>query len=462
MVRTRGYGIASALMLASTISLVLPQVAIAQDSEATLLLKARSAELQRDIVKVTDGVYTAVGYSPSNISMIVGKTGLIIIDTGMSRSQAEEALAEFRKISALPVAAVIFTHGHGDHTGGAAAFTQGGNPQIWARSNFGSEGAAFSSAGLTIQNARGARQGGFRLPPEQRINNGVALPFYPSKEDGAFTENQSVAPTHIFSEPRKSVRIAGINLELVAAPGETDDELYVWLPERKVVFAGDNFYASWPNLYAIRGTPYRDVRAWAASTDKMLKEGPEYIVPGHTRPIIGKAAATSALTDYRDAMNFVFDKTVEGINQGLTPDELVDYVILPDRLASRPYLREYYGNVEWAVRAIFDGYLGWFDGNPTNLFPLAPKAEAERMAKLAGGQDALLGSARNAFKAGDSQWAAQLSDFLIALDPESAEPKRIKADALTDIADHLLTATGRNYLLTSAAELRKSASLKER
>ncbi|CAN0595475.1 unnamed protein product, partial [Laminaria digitata] len=181
----------------------------------------------------------------------------------------------------------------------------------------------------------------------------------------------------------KVLQIAGVNVELVAAPGETDDELYVWLPESKVVFAGDNFYQSWPNLYAIRGTPYRDIRAWAGSTGQMLNEGPEHVVPGHTRPILGNIAATQALTDYRDAINFVFNKTVEGINRGLTPDELVQYVQLSDELASRPYLQEYYGNVEWAVRANFTGYLGWFDGNPTNLFPLPLDEEAERMAKLA-------------------------------------------------------------------------------
>ncbi len=461
MLKRKGSKLGSALLLASTISMASPQLAIAKDSEATQELKEQSVELQRDIVKVADGVYTAVGISPANISMIVGETGLIIVDTGMSRSHAEEALAEFRKISSLPIVGVIFTHGHGDHTGGAAAFTADGSPQVWARANFGSEGEAFTSAGLTIQNARGAKQGGFRLPPEQRINNGVALPFYPAKEDGAFTENQSVAPTDTFSEPRKAINIAGVNIELVVAPGETDDGLYVWLPEQKVVFTGDNFYASWPNLYAIRGTPYRDIQAWAATTDLMLQEGPDHVVPGHTRPIIGKEAATGALTDYRDAIDFVFDKTVEGINKGLTPDELVAYVKLPDQLASRPYLREYYGNVEWAVRAIFSGYLGWFDGNPTNLFSLPPMAEAERMATLAGGKEALLANARDALVSGDAQWAAQLSDFLIALDPQAAEPKIIKADALTNIAENLLTATGRNYLLTSAAELRNSASTGE-
>jgi len=436
----------------------LASVALAEDTEATKMLRARGGELREDIVKVTDGVFTAVGYSPANISMIVGAGGVIIVDTGMAPAHAERVLAEFRDISDLPIEAIIYTHGHGDHTGGASVFVGDDRPEIWARSNFGAEGGAFESAGLTIQSLRGARQGGFRLPPERRINNGIAPAMYPARGGRAFVGGSGlVPPNKTFAEARKSIDVAGMSLELVAAPGETADQLYVWLPGKRVVFSGDNFYGSWPNLYAIRGTPYRDIRAWAEADHMMLQEDAEFLVPGHTRPIIGKAAVTQALADYRDAIRFLFEKTIEGMNRGLTPDELVDYVQLPPRLAEKDYLRPYYGNPAWAVRAIFQGYLGWFDGNPSNLFPLSPKEEAHRIARLVGGEAALLERAGQAMKDGDSQWAAQLSDHLLALDPSAREPKLIKADALTALAENLLTATGRNYYLTVAQELRKGA-----
>ncbi|MHC4085437.1 MAG: alkyl sulfatase dimerization domain-containing protein [Planctomycetota bacterium] len=441
------------LQTAVLICLVLTS-ANAQESFATRLLKARDAEFQKEVIKVTENVYTAVGYSVSPVSMIVGDDGVIIIDTGMDAISAEQVLGDFRKIADKPVKAIIFTHGHGDHTGGASVFAGNVKPQIWARSNFGSEGQAMKLAGLTIQNIRGARQVGFKLPPEKRINNGVAKAYWPKRGGSVFHASETVIPTHTFNKARKKLIISEVNIELVAVNGETSDALYVWLPEKRVLFAGDNFYKSWPNLYAIRGTMYRDVCEWSNSVDKMLREEADYLVPGHTRPILGKEKIREVLTNYRDAIRFVFDKTIEGMNKGLTPDELVDYVRLPAHSAEKDYLLEYYGNIQWAVRQIFNAYLGWFDGNPTNLFSLKPKEEAKRMAELAGGEKALLKRAQKALVSGDYQWAAQLTDHLIALNPKASEPKKIKAEALEALAEQLLTATGRNYYLTVAQELR--------
>jgi uncharacterized sulfatase len=144
------------------------------------------------------------------------------------------------------------------------------------------------------------------------------------------------------------------------------------------------------------------------------------------------------------------------MNKGLTPDELVEYVELPDRLAKKDYLQPFYGHVEWGVRSVFNGYFGWFDGNPTNLFRLSPIEEADRIARLAGGREKLEASAKTALDSNDPQWAAQLADYLIALDPKAVEPKRIKADALTMLAQQTVTATGRNYYLTVARELREA------
>ena len=435
----------------------LVSAASAQETEATRLLKLRSAEFDQAVIKVTEGVYTAVGYSVSTVSMVVGDNGLVIVDTGLDTLSAEKVLADFREITDKPVKAIILTHAHGDHTGGVSVFAGNNKPQIWARSNFGSEAHPLEQAGLTIQRVRGARQGGFKLPPEKRINNGVAKAYWPKRGGAVFGSDKATGPDHTFSERRKPLHIAGISLDLVAVDGETTDALYVWLPQQRVLFAGDNYYKSWPNLYAIRGTMYRNVRGWAKAVDSMLQEQPHYLVPGHTRPVIGKETVTMMLTDYRDAIRFVFNKTIEGMNKGMTPDELVDYVKLPQRFQGKDYLREYYGNIRWSVRQIFNAHLGWFNGNPSTLFPLNPREEARRMADLAGGTDVLLQKAQQALANGDAQWAAQLSDHLIALDPQAQAPKLVKADALEALAENVLSGIGRNYYLTVAQELRAAA-----
>ncbi len=437
-----------------------------QETEATRKLKARNEEFRPDIIKITDNVYTAVGYSVSNVSMVIGETGLIIVDTGQKLADAEKILAEFRKITDKPVKAIIYTHGHGDHTGGARVFAGEDAPEIWSRSGhyreqegFDLETRTLKEAGLTINGKRGVRQAGLTLPDEWHINNGVApAPSFSAEGVSNPAGNaELLEPTHTFEEDRVSLDIGGVQLDLVAATGETYDELYIWLPQERVVFAGDNFYKSFPNLYTIRGAPYRDVQGWYQSIDQMLQEGPRHAVPGHTRPIVGEQETKQALTDYRDAIQFVFDKTIEGMNQGMTPDELVTYVQLPDSLANKDYLTEYYGAVAWSVRSIFQGYLGWFDGNPINLDPLAPKEEAQRMATLVGGEDKLLATAQQALDEQDYQWAATLTDYLLALNPNAAEPKRVKADALIGIAENMLTATGRNYTLSYALELKEEA-----
>jgi len=261
----------SILLLASAVT------AVCDDTAATKLLKQRSKALIPTVTRVSESVYCASGYSPANISMIVGDDGIVIVDTGMFSAHAQDVLEEFRKITNLPVVAVILTHGHGDHTGGTAVFVEAGGknakPPVYARMPFNTEGAHFKSGGVKINGLRGSRQGGFRLPPEKRINNGIAAAFYPPKNRNVFV-GDFIAPDQTFDQGRKKINVAGIDLELVAAPGETSDQLYCWLPAEKVVFTGDNFYRSWPNLYAIRGTAYRDVRSWINSLDIMLAEGP--------------------------------------------------------------------------------------------------------------------------------------------------------------------------------------------
>ncbi len=433
------------------------------ESPETLQLIKHSEELRKDIIQVADNVYVAVGYDASNQTMIVGDDGVILIDVGMIPAITQEVYEEFRKISTKPIKAIILTHGHGDHTQGIAPFIKEHQPEIYAAENFGVEDIAPRKVGL--KNPRAHRQSGMTLPPEERINNGIAPVVYPGGKfkkgntagaAGIFAPFSKELISHFVSEPTQTITVAGVTLDLIRADGETADHLLVWYPEKKIIFPGDLYYKSFPNLYAIRGGIYRDVLRWVESLNLIINKNADIMVMGHTRPIVGAENVKHSLTQYRDAISFVFEKTIEGINKGLTPDELVSYVQLPDRLANDPQLAQYYGRVEWAVRNIFNGYLGWFDGNASTLSPLAPKVEAEKWVKLLGGVDALVDATQKALEEGEYQWAAELSDRLLALDPNNQQYRNLKADALYELGERTITATGRNYYKASAQELRQS------
>ena len=414
-------------------------------------LKAHSAEFRKEIVNPAPGVYVAVGYAASNAAMIVTDAGVVIVDTTESTTAAEHILAEFRKITDKPVHTIIVTHGHRDHLSGIRVFCDGGTPAIVARANLHNE-LVPPKAGVAptqILVKRAARQFGIPLEAHtERVNIGLGPAERPIKGMGeGFME-----PTETFSGDAHDLVIGGQRFELRAAPGESPDQLFIWMPERKILFAADNYYKSFPNLYAIRGTPYRDFSVWANTMERMLGLGAEVMCLGHSRPVVGADAIAESLAGYRDAIRFIVSKTVEGMNAGLTPDELVETVELPPELASKPFLIEYYGMVAFAVRAYFAGVAGWFDGNPTTLQPLPPMAQAQKFAALAGGEDKLFEQLKAATD--DPQWTMQLADLVIRLGTHARAAQQLKIDALVTLADQTVNAPVRNYYLTYAKEMR--------
>ena len=453
------------LLAAVAAALAVSSVA-AQQSEATRRLLERNEMFEPAIIEVAENVYTAIGYQVSANTMIVGDDGVVIVDPGQQVAGARQVRAEFERIADRPVRAIIYTHGHADHTNGAAAFYEPEvGIEVWARSNYWSEPDRVAAAGLT-GGARPSNTQGFDLRPEQKISVGIAIPperppAGSNQVDGVGPQAQPVriAPTHTFSEERVSMQIAGINLDLVAAPGETADQLYVWLPEQRVVFAGDNFYQSWPNVYPLRGTARRSVRDWISSIDSMVQENPLHVVGGHTTPMLGNAV--EVLTNYRDAMQWVLDRTIEGAKLYLTPDELVEYAALPPHLAELDYLADYYGSVWGTVRDIYAQDLGWFDGDPLNLHRESPMRQSERMAELVGGVDVLWMKAREAMTVDDPLGAAQLAQHVIRLRPDDPAPKLLMADALDIIGERTFNAPARNYTLSSANRYRAQATPSE-
>lgn len=417
-------------------------------------LKAHSNEFRQEVIRVTDGVYVAVGYGLANSILLEGADGVVIVDAMESREAGARVKAEFDKITKKPVKAIVYTHNHADHIFGAKALMGNNKPDVYAH-----ETTAYYIDRLVsvVRNAiyrRSMRQFGALLEPDGLVNCGIGPRL-------VIDENSSldiVRPTKTFKD-KLSIEVAGLKLELMHAPGETMDQIAVWIPSKKVLLPADDYYKSFPNLYAIRGTPYRDVMLWVKSLDKMRSLGAEYLVPSHSRPLKGADNIRETLTNYRDAIQYVHDRTLSGMNRGLTPDQLVEVVKLPPHLANLPYLQPYYGTVAWSVRAVFDGYLGWFSGNPSKLFPLPPKKKARRMAALAGGEDKLAAQAEKALKNKDYQWALELTDHLMALDPKNAAAIKLRTSALEQLGAAQINANARHYYLTRALELERGKNI---
>lgn len=416
-------------------------------------LKAHPQYFEKQIVQLADNVYQAFGFAASNVYMIIGDDGIIIVDTSETTAAAANILAEFRKITDLPVKTIILTHSHRDHVSGASVFADGGNPDILASTRFSDDSLFVASAHpqpVKAMQMRTKRQFGIGLSyPDEIVGIGVGPGDRPLTGMGA----GAMQPTRRIGDDGEDVTLCGIDLQLRLAPGETPDHIIVWYPDRKILISGDNFYRSFPNLYAIRGTAYRDFDTWADTMDLLMAFEPEILAPGHTKALFGAAVIKEALTDYRDAIRHIVDETRNGMDAGLTIDELAHSVTLPAALAEKPHLREYYGRVDFAVRAYFVGTLGWFDGNPTSLEPLSPKDEAERFIELSGGADAVWAAIEKAQDSGEWQWALQLVDRLINAGLDSEKTGLCKAQILRARAVDQINCPTRHYYIQCAKEL---------
>lgn len=424
---------------------------IPTSSEAERLIE-HSKEFEKQVLSYeTPGgaIHFAIGFGIANSIMVEGEDGNVIIDASDSIYEAEKIYSLFSKKNSNPIKAIIYTHNHGDHTFGTAFYLNNQNerPQIIAHEDTDYYVQRIMGILNPIITERSNRMFGTLLSDEDLINVGIGPSLSVSKSPAGY-----IKPDITFKD-NLNVNIAGIEFELFHAPGETNDQIFVWLPKHKTLMPGDNIYKTFPNLYTIRGTTHRDVAGWINSLDHMKTFDAEFLFPSHTKPIIGKENIKEVLETYRDAIQYIHDQTIRLMNEGLYPDEIADIIKLPEDIEKSPYLYEFYGTVRWSVKSIFNGYLGWFNGNPSELDPLSRKDRANRISKLSGGDEKLLEQLRNAVDSNDMQWALELSDHLIALDYFVDEVKQLRKEALIYEAVRSSNPNKRNYFLTSALEL---------
>ena len=401
------------------------------------------------------GVYQIFGYALSALTVVEGEDGLILIDPPEDVEKGRRQLVELRKISDKPIKAVLYSHWHTDHNAGVKAFitqeqADSGEVLVIAHRDFMTNIVANSISGdgpIIAVRADYSLGGLLEVGPLGRVNGGLGPDF--------IMETMSLVTPNTLVDDRLEITVAGVRMEIFWAPSEAVDEIITWFPDLGVLQSAEVIQGeSFPNLHSVRGSRYRDPQAWFTSIDKNLRPLPaDFMVPSHGRPLAGRAEVAQVLTDYRDAISYVYDQTLRWINKGLLPDDLVEKVVLPPALAASEWLGDFYGGVPHSVRQIYVGELGWFNADPTTLAPLNIRESSHRYVELLGGRDALLGLVRDAAAAGDHQWAAELASHVVRTEPEDTEARLLKADALRTLGYGTPNSNWRNFYLTAAREL---------
>lgn len=416
-------------------------------------LIAHSGKFEPQLWHVTDGVYCAVGYGLANASFVVAPEGLVIVDSGESIEEAGDHVAAIRKVSDAPARAVIYSHSH--YIDGTAVWQQetGGRPlEVWGhervpevRANVGAEiGPAYLR--------RLALQFGLFLPadgPDAMPNQGLG-PFFFNPNHDSRTPG-SLPLTHPVSGETRAT-IAGERFELIHAAADSEDSLILWLPDRGVVI-NNNVWPALFNVYPLRGELYRDPLLLVAAIDRIRELDPEHLVGVHGPPVSGREAVRQTLTDCRDAIQYLWDQTVRGINRGRGPEELAHEVSLPPHLERAPLNRQFYGAVPHHVRQIHNGLFGWYGTDPSELFPHPPAEEARRIVAGFGGRERMLEQARTALEDDDARWTARLGSWLLRVDDTDAAARELCAAALRSIAQQTTSSNVRSVCLSRAREL---------
>ena len=402
---------------------------------------------EKGIYQVVDNVYVAIGYGLANSILIVGDTGNIIIDTTEDPELGKQINLEFKKISNLPNKAIIYTHSHVDHWRGAPGFFEE-ETKVYAHSTF--QKGFFDQNNLLrpILTERGMKQFGHFLPENLKRGHGLGFTL-----NFDFEQPSVIYPTNFFDEQTSQLSVGGIDLEIQHTPGETDDQIIIYYPDKNVVISGDNYYMRFPNLYTIRGTSYRDTKSWYKSVDAMRSYKPEFLISCHGPYLSGQQVIEDRLIIYRDAIQYIHDYAIRGANLGKTPDELVEEFEYPSFFLDNYDLQEKYGKVSWSIRNVYNGYLGFFDGKAVNLEPLSAKKRAKHIFELIGTKEKLIAEINKANSSQNYQWAAELSDVGLLNFPNDDKIKNLYSLALENLSLVEKNPIARNYYLSEAYEL---------
>lgn len=412
------------------------------------------------LYKLADGLYQVRNFDNSNVSFIETPKGWIVIDPLTVTEVAKAAWDLLRKhVADKPILAVLYTHTHTDHFAGIAGMVSpadvaSGKVQIIAPQGFVEEVVSEWIIAGPAMGRRAFYQFGYFLPRGPKGHAGMGMGTAIASGEQVF-----IPPTKEIVRTGESVTIDGVELVFQMTPGaEAPTEFNIWIPHLKALCSAETATSTLHNVQTLRGAKVRDAKAWAGyltETLRMWGSKADVIFASHHWPRFGNDAIRTHLGHQRDAYKFIHDQTVRLMNKGKTPTEIAEVLAFPPALQKDWSVRGYYGTVSHNSKAVYDRYMGWYDGVPANLNPYPPEERAKRLVTALGGRKAVNKQAKAAFDKGDYRWAVELAHAGVFSDPSDAISRRILADSYEQLGYQSESAVWRNIYLSGAKELRQ-------
>lgn len=420
--------------------------------QAQLLLNA-------GLFQVTDRIYQVRGADLSNMTIIEGKDGIIVIDPLVSIETAKAALdLYYQNRPKKPISTVIYTHSHADHFGGvkgiiSQADVDSGKVKVFAPKGF-TEAALDENvmAGNAMARRASYMYGSLLNPgPTGQTSSGLGL----TTSSGA---TSLILPTDLIAKTGEERVIDGLKFQFIFAPNsEAPAEMMFYLPELKALEAAEDATHNMHNLYTLRGAKVRDAKAWAGYLNQaidMFGEQAEVVFAQHHWPKWGSERVVEFLEKQRDMYKYLHDQSLHLANQGYTMLEIGEMLKLPPSLSQEWYNRGYYGSTNHNAKSVYNFYLGWFDGNPSTLHQLPPREASIKYVEYMGGSQAVIDKAKQDYDKGNYRWVAQALNHVVFADPSNKAAKDFLANTLEQLGYQSENGTWRNFYLTGAQELR--------
>lgn len=412
------------------------------------------------LFEVVPGIYQVRGMDLSNTSFIEGDEGVVVVDTLLCEETGRAALELYREHRGQrPVKAIVYTHSHVDHFGGVRGFVSqeevdSGQVKIFAPEGFTEHAVSENVFAGTAMGRRAGYMYGAALArgPQGQVGAGLGQ----TTSTGTVT---LIPPTDIITTTGQEVTVDGVRMIFQMAPDtEAPSEMLLYFPDFKALCAAEDATHNFHNLLTLRGAVVRDPHGWAGyltETIDLFGGDVEVVFASHHWPTWDNKRVVDFLSTQRDLYAYVHDQTLRMINKGLTGPEIAEEIQLPASLENAWSARGYYGSVSHNVKAIYQRYLGWFDGNPASLWEHTPAEQSKRYVEFMGGADAVVTKARESFTAGDYRWVAQVVNHVIFTQPDHPQARELLADTYEQLGYGAENGTWRSWYLSAVTELRE-------